>query len=362
MENILKREDADVYFDSASEKGFSDFLGKISEHDRWIEIPLSSVSLAPQGFADSSEGLVLTADGLTVPVFSQAYASLKRRAENEAKVLERFSPSDFAKALNQSWPYMKEQKAKALIRGGSLLALLSEKYAPIAQSGLYESFRRFLSESYEDVSFRGARYTHQMTSGTYLISDESLTEGYIKALEKEGFSVSSEIAFCVSLVTSDTGSGAVSVYPAITFGKSDSVQVSPPLSVIHKGDIDIADIEKDFPKLFALMKKSTDNLERLLEVRITYPSRIAAALSQDRRFSLPKRLIREVLPQLQMYESMGEEMSAHDFYFTLADILSSPRFKDLKPRRRLQIRENLAKVAYLSEEEFRSLEEEKITW
>ena len=355
-------------FTAEEENDFMEFVKEVDAADRWEETPLDSLYLKEIDMTDApslikertSTGLALITDGEAFPVFPEAIYSIRRRAKNNAEIFNSLSANECANMLNMSWPHI-PGNGKVLIRGGKVLAVHSNRYVPISQGSIFNCFKDKLAAVYGRVSFEGGFYSHESTTCTYEVESSGLLEGLRAALAEEGIKTGDDIGVFVECGTSDTGTSAIIAYPSIK-AKGRRNYFTNPIMIEHRDSTTFGDVADGFDQILAVVKAGVVNLERLLKIQLTYPSVIARKLALNSKFQLPKGLVKEIEPMLAVSEFCGEKLSAYDFYFTLCEMFMLPEFKKLTEKRKLRIKDSVARVALFTEEQFKKMDVNDAVW
>lgn len=367
IENF-KQEEFYKDFTTEEEKDFFEFIKGVDDSDRWLETPLSSFYLKEIDMTDAptlikertSTGLALIADGEAFPVFPAAIYSIRRRARNNADIFGSLTVNECANMLNMSWPHL-TGNGKILIRGGKVLATHSNRYVPISQGSIFKCFYDTMKANYDDIAFDGGYYSHESSKCSYKIESEKLLSDLKKVLLDEGIKTADSIQVYVECITGDTGTAAITAYPCIN-AKGRKNHFTNPVSVEHRDTTTFTDVENGFNQVMAVVKDGVKNLERLLKIDLTYPSVIARKLALNSKYQLPKGLVKEIEPMLAMGEFMGEKTSAYDFYFTLCEMFRLPEFEKLTDKRKMRIKDSVARVAFFTEDQFRKLDVNDAVW
>ena len=361
----LSKNECTFAFAAKEEADFMAFLMFMESEDLWVDVDLSNIRLELMPEPSSCKiGIRINAE--LFPLLDDAYYSVKRRAKNNAEILKQMSNEDFVAVLNYSWAYFKDKDEKqriayALIRGGNVLALHSNRYSTISQKQIYLTFKMHLAKHYEDVSFLFSTYRHNITEGVYRIYDSTLIDGYTKLLNKKGVGITKDdVRVAVALRTSDTGLSSISLNPIISIRGSLFVPFYAPLRLEHKNNADMDAVKDQYVKIFSIVESGMENLERLAKIDLINPS--CAAIRLSKRFMIPKKAVKELSPRFAFYEDSGSPMSAHDFYFTMCEVLSMSKYSMLTLERQLAVQDALSKIPLLSDAEWEKVDAAGAKW
>lgn len=355
MENLLMQECPVIFFNELEERKFDDLLTLIFETDMWEYVDAPTIQLHLD--EDEENKLYIKLNGKQYSVLPQAMHSIGKRAMDEAKVNDKLPIKTRIRRLNEDFSvaYKKTSEpmqAKGLIRGGQLLALLSERYVPFTQKRIFDMFTFSLSIRFESVSFKAAVYTHSATEATYQVVDENILDLYRKALREVKHPLSeADMAIEMILSTSDVGSGCISVMPTLSFaGDRQKVPFCTALKVEHRDKTEFGDVERAFGSIFSLAEEGLKNFSSLFDVTIKNP--FACAQNIAKKFYLPKLEIDELKPQLDYYADTGTTLTGHEFYLILSDILNSSKYQEMSAEKKLFVRDGLSKILTLSRSEW----------
>lgn len=356
-DELLKDPDAGIIYTAMQEEDFFGLLKDMSETDIWKECKGNEVRMMEK------EGALLIELGSCgkYELFPQAISSVRRRAGVSGDVLEKLTSAEAACLLNICWPHA-EGDVKALIRGGKLLALHSERFIPFQQFRLFDVFRAVLEDKYEKVKFEVAGYTHERSYAIFEVASARLLSGYKHAMSEAGFTACKDVRAFVELATSDAGLNSVMLHPTLSLNHNERVFITPPMTINHRDDATFEKIEAEMEGVFSLVDDGIKNLKRLLKIELTYPSSVAIKIAKGRKFNMPGKLIRALDTEFKIPEMMGLTMTAHSFYFTLCEMMDLEGFRKLTPRRQLAVKEMLAKIAQMSEAEWMKLDVNDVSW
>lgn len=357
MNELLKMSEGAAVFSASQEEDFFTLLKEMAKTDLWLTCDAEKIRM----HAEEDALYIELTGGRRYGLFPQAVKSIFRRAGAEGTAFERLSAEECEKVLNIFWPHAKGC-CKALVRAGLVLALHSQRYIPFRQQSLFESFRRILAGKYETAVFAGASFSQEKTTAEYEVIEERLLFAYSLALRKAGISAAEDIRAFAEMSTSDCGTSSVTIAPSLSLNHSERVYIAPPVLIAHRDDKTFESCEAEMEKVFAVMTDGIRNMERLLKIELTYPSSIAIKLAKSSRWDLPGKLIKELHSEFMIPEMMGMTMTAHQFYMTLCEMLSSEKFEALSPLRKLRVREILLKIALLDEAEWQKLDNNDISW
>lgn len=328
-----------------NEKDAYDFFEALSDQDKWVDISLDTISIKAE--VDDEEHVSLSFTSL--PAFKKttlsphALYSLKGRALNNAEILHQMSYVDQATMLNMSWPYLKNTLGRVLLRGGKIMAVHSGRYIPISQNSIFCSFMNYMKDEFKTGGFLSTSYRHEKTQITYHaanINDPLMAPFKEAALKFGGLSLSSIASdkVLVKLITGDLGQTATKVYPVLQEGSREFF-IGSPLALPHRDSTTLDDIKEAYPQILATLQDGIDNLKRLLEVRIKHP--VNCALNVAIKFGLPKKAVNDIR---HYFDAMDDNVTAYEIYFTLAEILHEPRFKEYSAERQLDVHEAFSRI------------------
>lgn len=358
MNEILKNPKAKASFSAMDEENFFSFLTEMAETDVWKVCSADDIRMR------TKDGILLIELGSegSYEMHPDAVTSVRRRCGDlSGKILDRLNAEETAASMNIYWPHV-DGEVKALIRGGKLLALHSRRYIPFQQKQLYETFKKMIEGKYDKVCFEKATYKHDRTYAIFEIVSERLLSGYKLAMAKAGITASKDVRAYVELATSDAGVNAISLHPSLSLNHNERVFITKPEPIDHRDNVTFAKAEAEMGKVFALVSDGIKNLKRLLAIELTYPSAVAIKIAQDRKLNLPGSLIKEIRTEFQIPELMGLTMNAHQFYFTLCEILEKEGFQKLTPLRQLRVKESLAQIALWPEAKWTEKDVNDVSW
>ena len=328
-----------------AEKDAYTFFEELSDTDRWVDIALDTISLDTEIVDEEKVSLTFTAKPAFDKVILSPHAlySLKGRALNNAEILHRMSIADQATMLNMSWRYLANTLGRVLIRGGKIMAVHSGRYIPISQNSIFSSFMNYMKEEFKTGGFISASYRHEKTQITYHaanINDPLMAPFKEAAIKFGGLTLSSISSdkILVKLITGDLGQTATKVYPILQEGTREFF-IGSPLTLPHRDSTTLDDIKETYPQILAILQDGVDNLKRLLEININHP--VNCAINVAKKFGLPKKSVNDIR---HYFDAMDETVTAYEIYFTLAEILHEPRFKEYSPERQLDVHEAFARI------------------
>ncbi len=212
----------------------------------------------------------------------------------------------------------------ALIRDGKVTALLSgdvSDYSIMPVTRLMKILENELNGEFGGVSFAGGSVTHEIVDLRYEITDSNYVEMVKNLLESYGMLVEN-LKLTVRLTTSDVGLCAARLTPLMSFDGSPLITFGKSLSVEHKGGdkamtlfVDVAD------RFLASFRDNTDNIVRLMNVKIKEPSRCLQNVYDALKLRGYSYELKEAKERIMAEHQNG--CSAFDIYWYLNEMLLS---------------------------------------
>lgn len=365
----------DVKIRFNDEDDFRELLVQLHDEDEWLETRICDIQLSSDSTVEGCEDkdVKININGKEYPLNPFGYTSVVRRAGFDGeKPLNKLTGEDFAHSLNLFFDerYQKDDRGnsrrktaipkqrcgKALIRGGNTLVLHSGDYTPVAQLAIYDEFAMYLFSNFSDVEFVDAVYEHTITQAAYQIKDEELFETYIEELRSAGYHVEEDdIKFSVGLNTSDTGMSSIYVRPYLSLANGVTAQVGIPNKQEHRGKKKASksnseNLEEIFSKIFPLIKESLENLNRLLKFDVKYPA--SCAFNVAKKIKVSTTAFDKIKHHFEAYEAVNEPMNAHQFYYTMCELIPQAEADNQKNTTLIALKEQLATILTFSDKEW----------
>ena len=345
-----------------NESDFQDFLEELDMNDKHLEMLVTDMkikavdSTSPQEIIDvaTETRLALEAGGITYPILATAMPSVKRRAELDTNLMGKLSPDVAAGMYNIGFGAQDKKKCTVFLRGEkphSVLAIHSGRYVVFSQKKIFKCLVDFLDTNFDSVEFSGASYCHDLTFAHFKVEDEALLKAYKTALANAKIPGADNAKIELTLVMSDTGYSSVGIAMNMRLSaKKAAFPFAKPELIPHRDKSTFADIEASVQRVFSLAQEGIVNLNRLMNIKLSCPASFATTITK--KFGLPKPLMDTVIPQLQIYEDSGTEITAHDFFTTIAKITEFSQFKAYSEKKKLEVRNDLSKIPFLTDDEW----------
>lgn len=358
---------------------YKDFFAYLKETDEWKECSLPNLRLEVKAeeYEDKGEEgatgiaikddeivlkfpekkavpkkLVLKNEGVSLDLFETALWSIRMRARNIADIHDRFPLEVLCDQLNMSWPYLykrngEPEKGKILLRAGKVLGVMSERYAPLPQSMIFNMIEKYLRENYAGSEFLSGTYTHDLTVMKWRIGREndSLLASYKDAWVKNGGRLSQiEGAYPVLIVsTNDIGTAAVTLRPMFVNGAS-MYALGEGVSTKHKGMEDYSKVEKLIPTAFINMQKAMKRMAELPGILIDNPkATLINAMSEVGLLKKAKKACADVVRGFIPHKNV----TAYELYVTICDIFITGRGKQIDGQRKLNCEIAISRLLFV---------------
>lgn len=358
--NLLSDDYATVFTDL---KRFRGFLENLESNDKHIisEIPKISVAAVDENTPPEIAGiatetlLTLEAEGKQYPIITTAMPSIKRRSELDTTLMSKLPPSVASGMYNIGLRAQSEKKCTIFLRGTkdkkAVLAVHSDRYVPFAQRDVFAALFNYLDSNFRNVEFITAAYRHDLTQVKFVIQDDNLLTKYRDELASARIPGAYNAVIELSLIMSDTGYSSIAIIMGMRLkSRHAAYPFAKPQLIPHRDKAEFKDIEDNINKIFSLAQEGMANLGRLMKIKLSCP--VSAAKRITKKFGLPKSLINDILPELQIYEDLGTEITAHDFYRIITKITEFSAYIEYSDKKKLEIKNNLSKIAFISDSEW----------
>ena len=356
----LERENFEEKFLSKAE--FRNFLDVLAKTDKHIKVPANMLKVSATNSKTPTElvsatHLLLKVNGTEHPLLDTAIPSVLRRTDMDParfkKIVDDGKFNLAAGELNIGFDLQKEKtEIQVFLRGDgktkSALALHTNRYVSFPMYDVFAYVDDYLTNNFDSVGFVKGDYNHNLTKAEYKIEDEALCEAYKKELAKARIK-GDDMYIRLMLYMSDTGFSSITLTMEMCFAGKSAFPFCEPVMIKHRDNAEMADVRDEVDKLFALVKNAVANLNRMMNIKIQHPVKVAQEI-QD-KYKLPKILVDDILPQLQTYEDFGMEVTAHDLYRILCTITATAGFLSYVDKHQLEVKNKLAKVAFLTDRE-----------
>lgn len=248
-------------------------------------------------------------------------------------------------SMNNYWYLNKKEKKMVVhLRGGKIIQLESDRYAPMPQSELLEVVTNKLNELYPDYEFSKGEYTHELTTATFNAVN-ALPEFYKNSWKKAGLPnedlENSAVIFDFS--TADLANAAAKVEIYLKIG-DQRVFMGDKISVIHKDkENSMQNFKEKLDLLGVTVSTELKLLTKLMDVEITRPYEACVnALNQAKIPSLAKKAYKEFSETLSCQFFDAE--NAFTLYSSLFGIFLSSYGEKLSEQKKFIISNELHKL------------------
>lgn len=336
-----------------AEKDFTDLLDEMEEKTvRTKQVPIKSIRLTavpssaamPAGMsevekdtADHGTHLFLSADGVPfVGVRETALPSLYQRIGVAQAALKDAPLDEAVSILNRVASYNKKDSFLAVVSDGKLNAALSDgssalTYRVIKQRDVFNQMREIavgLNNGAEPNGF----------SGTW--SFASMGAQWI--IDRRAHIGGKEFKTAVSLVTSDIGNNAITLAAGL-YANGMVIPMMSNLTIEHRKKNTSFNVLNAVQSLEQAASRSEQDLNDLADLHIEHGENCALHLAHD--IGLPKRIMMQTISEhARLGELSGEDLSALDVYFVLADGVNRYCKGQMSPRLQMRMRGNLLKA------------------
>lgn len=320
-----------------------DFLEDIDLTDERIEVP---VNLTRTEYDEETGSMLVHTPEGTFSCFNLALGSLEQRSGDTAVGHSLMTTKQIMESMNNYW-YLNDPKKKMFVhlRGGKVLQLESERYAPMSQEALMDLLTVQISRTYKDREFVRGFYSHEHTEAVYTVSNgipEFFKRSWEKAnLPKEDLK-DTKLYFVFS--TADLANAAAKVAIYLKVG-DEKIFMGDNISVIHKDKEGTLDrFNDELEKLNYTVEDELSHLTKLMSIKIQNPyDACVRALHTAGIPDMAKKAYKEFEQELSWLFSSEE--SAFSLYSCLFGILSCNYGEKLTEQKRFAISNALHKLA-----------------
>lgn len=296
---------------------------------------------------DLSKAMFFERMGLRCPTMLSEAFSTESLKETSTKLINGL--------LNASEPII----TKAYINTDSdLLAIHSKNYKPLFYSALYEAFESKLEAQYHNVEFLKGIVNDDFMAIDFAIKDDSVCKPYRYFFGNGGSFYKSYLV--ARLVSSNIGTSGANIYPLFVYKTTASAQeMMIPLctktSLKHEGEASIEKFNKNCNYLFNLISSTSDELKKLEDIKIKYPTHCIINIADKVGISA-----KEITPiaETVSYVLNGYDTTAKDLYVYLSTVIG----KANSEKEKLDMSEKVSKAVKILLKNSSDVDIPKIKW
>lgn len=298
-------------------------------------------------FNDLSKAMYLERIGLRCPTMLSGAFSTESLKETSTALINDF--------MSVSEPIM----AKTYMNNeGDLLAVHSKNYKPLFYSELYANFKRKLESQYFNVEFLKGILNDEFMAVDFAIKDDSVCKPYRDFFGNGGSFYNSYLV--ARLVSSNIGTSGANIYPLFVYKTTAVAQeMAIPLctktSLKHEGEASVDKFNKNCNYLFNLISSTSDELKKLEDIKIKYPTHCIINIADKVGISA-----KEITPiaETVSYVLNGYDTTAKDLYVYLSTVIG----KANSEKEKLDMSEKVSKAVKILLKNSSDVDIPKIKW
>ncbi|MGF7010547.1 hypothetical protein M2146_001071 [Lachnospiraceae bacterium PF1-22] len=301
-------------------------------------------------------GLVLYAPGdvgiSTYLVRDTACSSLADRFGLAGKSLVRSFKTQkdmYVNFANGGFKLWGNESGKMLIRDGKISAIHSKNYAILPTVNILEALHGCLYKDFPDWEMTLAEITHSISYIQYEFPEqkEEILHTLNRILSRHNHNSIDDAMPMIILTCSDTATSGVNIYTGLKY-KNMIIRTGNVLRIRHYGDEKdaLAEFKKNCEKIHALFKDSTDRLEKMETITMSYPVDALIHIAHD--LGLSKKATYKVADDYGLTRANKE--TALNVYLLLWDIVEESMPEGVEAILKLQ--EQVSRASFFDFKEY----------
>lgn len=264
--------------------------------------------------------------------------------------LKKTSIKTYCKVANE---YLRvcNSRASFLLRFGKITGVQGRqsgnRYGALPISTLLRTLYTVLDSQFPGHKFVSGTYCHEFSTATWLVPEQSdkILGTYLEYLKNAGtFLSNEELTPVLKFTTSDVGACAATIRAGIQSATGKYIEIGDASKLEHREVNIVDDFSQNCEEMFAQIAENMEKLVALMDVRIRYP--LPCMLHLARRYNLPVFMAAEAAKNL-IAEMGGEQITAHDVFWAMNDIVRLMDARDAKGNR-FKTREKICRILAIS--------------
>lgn len=241
--------------------------------------------------------------------------------------------------LNTAAQFTKSKKLTAVMRGGKVRGLVTDRYNELSQAKIFDSTIQMLNDNFDSTKFKSGYISHDFSNIDIEIDDDEILSEYKEWMEEVGYQYLENAKIVASVSTSDTADSAVHLSLRIE-DDAVSVLLGSPISMAHYKSSSIESWKEEISRISGQVEIMMSALTRLGLIEIQYPDNVFAAVGIEA--GLSKKLLSGATVEFHNLTAKLATVTAHDVYYSLSKVLNDNK-ETMSKENYIRISENLSR-------------------